>query len=221
MNTLRVPLNGLTANISRRSRFFRGSYAGLAAISMIIAGVSGGATSAKAHPHVWIDGQTTFVFVDGKLEAIDVVWLVDEMISLLLIEDFDTDRTGTFSPEQVEHLWEASFSGLAEFNYFVNLRIEGEAYGTPDIERFDADIRDGRVEYSFRIPLSAPVDPLQTPVLAGFYDDTFFVEVTVPEEAIGFAGTGIPSCEPRIFADTENPIYFGYVDPPTVDLGCS
>ncbi|WP_366656551.1 DUF1007 family protein [Fodinicurvata sp. EGI_FJ10296] len=197
------------------------SFSGPLAAVLAMAFACWGTTPAKAHPHVWIDGDATFVFVEGSLEAIDIVWEVDEMISLLLIEDFDVDRTGTFSAEQVAALWDGSFSGLAEFNYFVNLRIDGEAYGIPDIERFDADIDDGHVVYSFRIPMSAPVDPREVPVLVGFYDETFFVEVTVPEDRIEFAGTGIPACELRFFNDTENPIYFGYVDPPMVDLGCS
>jgi ABC-type uncharacterized transport system substrate-binding protein len=173
-----------------------------------------------AHPHVWIDSEATFIFVEGALQAIDIDWLLDDMISVILIEDFDWDRTGSFSDEQVAALADESFAGLAEFNYFVNLRIDGQEQGTPDIDRFQARIIDDRVGYSFRVLLPAPVDPTAVPVMVGFYDETFFVDVTATEETLHFAGTNVPACTPRIFADTDNPIYFGFVDPPTVDLGC-
>jgi len=52
---------------------------------------------AKAHPHVFVDARTGFVFgSDRQLEAIKVSWRYDEFTTLVLFEtlELDLDQDG-------------------------------------------------------------------------------------------------------------------------------
>jgi ABC-type uncharacterized transport system substrate-binding protein len=42
---------------------------------------------AKAHPHVFVDARTGFIFgTDGQLEALRISWTYDEFTTLILFE---------------------------------------------------------------------------------------------------------------------------------------
>ena len=50
---------------------------------------------AKAHPHVFVDARTGFIFgTDGKLEALHISWTYDEFTTLVLFESLDLDQDG-------------------------------------------------------------------------------------------------------------------------------
>ena len=54
-------------------------------VIMLSAMCLGGVT--KAHPHVFVDARTGFVFGrDRQLEAIKIAWLYDEFTTLVLFE---------------------------------------------------------------------------------------------------------------------------------------
>ena len=50
---------------------------------------------AKAHPHVFVDARTGFIFgADGQLEALRISWTYDEFTTLILFESLNLDQDG-------------------------------------------------------------------------------------------------------------------------------
>ncbi len=51
--------------------------------------------TAKAHPHVFVDARTGFIFgTDGQLEALQISWTYDEFTTLILFETLNLDQDG-------------------------------------------------------------------------------------------------------------------------------
>ncbi|WP_102110538.1 DUF1007 family protein [Oceaniglobus roseus] len=68
------------------------------------------ATSAAAHPHLFIDSGLSPVFDDeGRLAGVRVVWVYDELYSLMMLEDYglDPDGDGALTKEEA-----AGFAGF-------------------------------------------------------------------------------------------------------------
>ena len=62
-----------------------------------LAALAGAApTPALAHPHVWIDNVTSFVFDGVRLKAVRLTWAFDEFFGTAIIRRFDENRNGRF-----------------------------------------------------------------------------------------------------------------------------
>lgn len=48
--------------------------------------------AASAHPHIFIDAGLRLVVEEGRVTAVEVTWLYDELYSLLLMEDHGLDQ---------------------------------------------------------------------------------------------------------------------------------
>jgi ABC-type uncharacterized transport system substrate-binding protein len=58
----------------------------------------------SAHPHVWIDSTIEFVFSAQQVAGVRVTYLFDEMYSLTMINQYDQDGNGLFSPKEERRL---------------------------------------------------------------------------------------------------------------------
>ena len=175
---------------------------------------------AEAHPHVWIDSGFEFRIDDAALRSIHVSWTLDEIVSALLIADFDPDETGAFTGDRLDALRESGFETLEEFDYYLHPEQDGSALARPDIDDFDAEIKDGRVIYRFRAAFSQPVALADKPLDLGVYDETFWTDVQPDEDAIVISNGAGENCMTEVFRDAGNSIYFGLVDPPVIRVAC-
>src|SRR5262245_14835223 len=103
--------------MTRRRRWI-GSIAGVAMLGL------GG--SAAGHPHVYIDNTTTFQFAGGKLVALKLRWVFDELFSATVIDQFDTDKDGRFDAKERAALEQGAFANLREYAYFTYLTVDGD-----------------------------------------------------------------------------------------------
>jgi ABC-type nickel/cobalt efflux system permease component RcnA len=106
---------------------------------------------------MWIRGNTVPVLGPRGLTAVDITWSFDEYNSTRFIEDFDSDSDGTLDPDETETLRRESLSGLYRYEYYLIVDIGG-LRGTPlEAVNFQATISDGRLVYSFRVPLEITI----------------------------------------------------------------
>jgi len=136
---------------------------------------------AGAHPHVWIQSVTTFVFAGGQVTGIRFAWTFDELFSAFLIKEYDRNRDGAYGPDEIRLLEAGAFANLANYEYFAVIRQDGRKLPVPKVSGFTAEIRDGAVTYRFTVPLPAPVDPRAVALDAGVYDESYFVEFAIDE----------------------------------------
>ncbi len=150
----------------------RALYAGLG-----LALLSAISTPASAHPHVWLDNVTTFVFAGEKLAALRLTWTFYEFFGTAIIRRFDANRNSRFEPEENSELEKGAFANLKDYGYFAHMTVGGKPAGFGAVTGFQGAVRNGQLVYDFTLPLAEPVDPATAEVVVSIYDESYFVEV--------------------------------------------
>jgi ABC-type uncharacterized transport system substrate-binding protein len=177
---------------------------------------------AAAHPHLWIDAVTTFVFEDHALVGLRHQWRFDELFSAFVIEEHDGDGDGAFDAAETQAVRAQAFANLREYDYFTHLRIGGKKLPLDEVSDFAAENDDGALVYSFTMPLPDPVVPGAEPVAVGIYDPEYYVEILLDEfDPVRFEGISSGACTFSVREDTEHPIYYGVVNPLVIALSCA
>jgi ABC-type uncharacterized transport system substrate-binding protein len=177
---------------------------------------------ASAHPHVWINAVATFLFEDGMLVGVRHHWEFDEMFGSYVIEEQDADRNGKLDGAEIASIQANAFSNLRDYDYFTHVRIDGKDMPLHEVTDFTARIENGVLVYEFTMPLAEPIDPGASQFAAGVYDAEYYVEVLLDEDdPVRFEGLPSGACTYAIREDSEHPIYYGMVNPPTIILTCA
>ncbi len=178
------------------------------------------ATTARAHPHIWIDADAELRFTDGRLVAIEQRWVFDEVFSDFILQEHDRDGDGRFDAEETAAVRREAFESLVELDWLTHLRVGAERIALPEAQAFTVAVEDGLVAYRFTLPLPEPADPSGRPVVLSLYDETYYIDILLAgEEPIRLAGAP-DACRWALFEDAANPIYFGMIHPQAVDLTC-
>jgi ABC-type uncharacterized transport system substrate-binding protein len=176
-------------------------------------------SSGRTHPHIWIDAVATFVFADSKLTALRIQWTFDEFFSAALRDQFDPNKTGSFSGQALADLRADANRGLKEFNWFTHLKIGGKKLIITEGKDFTAAIEGDKVVYRFTVPITPPIDPVTTPVTLSLYDQSFYIDVE-PAKQNPVRMEGATPCKTTIVIDKSNPLYYGMFFPQRIDLQC-
>lgn len=158
------------------------------------------ALPAAAHPHVFIEAGLDFVLDEaGKLVAVDVTWIYDELYSLILIEDqgLDPDNDGELSADEIallaaqDQIWEEDYEG----DLYGKLDAAPIALAAP--ENFGLDYADGKIISTHRRPLAEPIDPKSGQVVFKTYDPWFYAafDVTLPVRVVATVSGGVAGVE--------------------------
>ena len=150
---------------------------------------------AAAHPHEFVETHLTFeTDAEGRLASVHVVWVWDELMSLLTLEDLDLDRDGDgmLSPEERADLavrfsdWPDDYAGD------LSLRVAGQAIplGRPD--EMIVTLSEGQFTLDFRRPLTAPIPTEGLTLQLQAYDPTYYIYYDVPDLP---AITSDPTCD--------------------------
>lgn len=164
------------------------------ALFLLIATLLLAAPGVRAHPHAWIDLRSSVVFDEaGRVVAVDIDWLFDDMYSALIREDMEA--AGQPEAEFLAELARENVKNLAEYDYFFDLRVDGERRMAAGVEDFETAFRDKRLSLRMRIPLAEPVDPRRQAVVYGIYDPTYYIEILHLEgDVVEMAGPGAGTC---------------------------
>jgi len=135
----------------------------------------------NANPDVWVTAGVIFRFEDTRVNGLTYVWRFDEYYSSRAIQIYDSNRDGTFGPEEVARLRAESFDPLARFDYYVHVWGNGENRKTTDIRHFTASIEDNNLVYRFTVPLVPSADPSTSPVVASLFDKGTVVDFRFSE----------------------------------------
>jgi len=155
------------------------------------------AQASGAHPHVFIDAGLTLTTDDGgRVAAVEVTWLYDELYTLILLQDYglDEDFDGRLTPEEVQATLGFDLNWNSGFEGGLVLSREGETLGLGAPEPVSMTLRpDGRIETVHRRPVTG--DPGAGAIEAQVYDEAFFIafEATLPSSV-----SGAPDCAPDL-----------------------
>lgn len=153
----------------------------LAGLLVVVIGAAGAASSAAAHPHVWIDARTEVIF-DGKarVSALHVTWRFDEFYSLFAIEGLDQDGDGQVDAAELKPLAEVNITSLRDYSYFTYVTAAGSTVGFEPVTDYQSSYKDGILTLEFVLPLARPVDPVAEQLRFVSYDPTFYIAVEPP-----------------------------------------
>lgn len=140
------------------------------------------AGSAMAHPHIFVDGRTKFIFDgNGMLQALRISWTYDEFTTLILFEtlNLDKDGDGLFDDNDRAAVIEGETSWDPGYKGDVYLEVAGRDYPLGRPEAPAVALENNQVEVSFDLPLSDPIRIAQTPAFLRLYDPGFYYAYTI------------------------------------------
>jgi ABC-type uncharacterized transport system substrate-binding protein len=177
--------------------------------------------TAFAHPHVFIDNRVTFVLAEGKIIGFRERWLFDEVFSDQLLQQFDSDQDGAFSPAESKEVAAGTLPNLARFRYFTYAWVGGKDLGRLEPSDFHAGAEKGLVTFDFMVKLPKPVDPRAQSLALEINDREYYVEVLLAKEKpIRFEGQGHRACGAEVTKDVRNAYYGGFVYPQRIAVHC-
>lgn len=134
--------------------------------------------TAQAHPHEFVD--TTLVLrldQDGLLGAISVVWVYDELTSMLIISDMEMDKDGdgNLTEAEAEVLQDLARSWPEGFDGNLHLSQGGASVALSGPLDTSGVYRYGRLVLSHIRALPERIDPRAGLVHLQAYDPTYYI----------------------------------------------
>jgi len=170
-------------------------------------------TSVKAHPHVFITSTLNLHFEAGQPTRLDVNWAFDDGFSAMILEDYDTDGNGGFSPRELKTLKSEAFDYLSEQHYFTFITHSGAKNQPVTIASFQCETKDSIVVYRFSIPI-APRPKKGKILRLSQYDPTNYSALFLAEDRpVTLSGDVPPGISCTLRENTEETYYFGMLHP--------
>jgi ABC-type uncharacterized transport system substrate-binding protein len=179
------------------------------------------ASQASAHPHVWIAYTASIRMENTSIVALDETWRFTEGFPVQLVGIDQLPQNGPLNEAQTQRFHDQAFTSLAHASFFTHLFVDGtpQAFGEPT--GFQVSVADGKIIYTFRLPLAAPVDIRGKEVELGVWDPSYYVDYEAESgDAVAFAAGAPRSCSVRSFVDKAHPIFNGFVLPHASALTC-
>ena len=142
---------------------------------LVLVFATAAASFACAHPHVFINNKMTLLFDGGVLKGMSFRWVFDDMFSEMILTDFKPDVDGSFSDKATSQIKSGAFDNLENYHYFLAFFVGKKPLKKIRIEQFTPSVMEGKLVYSFFVPLDLPVMTEEQTVRVTVYDDTYFV----------------------------------------------
>jgi ABC-type uncharacterized transport system substrate-binding protein len=147
--------------------------AGMAAVS--------NADGAAAHPHVFIKHSMTLIFGTDDIVGVRMRWTFDEMYSSMIKSDYTKSKDGRLTREDVRTIERENFSNLANFGFFLDIKINGRPLKVTSVKDFDAQYKANRMIFEFTVPLATETRQSPDLIELDAFDPEYFVEFTIAD----------------------------------------
>lgn len=137
--------------------------------------------ASAAHPHSFIDMNTTFVTKEQKLVGIKMVWAMDEITSADLLYDAENAKSDS---EIWKKLAAQVMANVLEQHYFTDIYRDGKAVKYLNLPSEYRLSRQGyKAVLEFVLPLAKPQPLVGKPFEISTYDPTYFVDMAYQNDA--------------------------------------
>jgi ABC-type uncharacterized transport system substrate-binding protein len=155
------------------------------------------ASSAGAHPHVWVSVKATVLYENGSIAGLQEAWTFDEFYTAQAIEGLDKNGDGKYDREELAELAKVNVDGLKEFDYFTHAKLGPTSVPFKEPVDYWLEHTDkGILTLHFRLPLEKPV-LAKAEGAADFtfsvYDPSFFIAFDLAEGKPVNLGAGAPA----------------------------
>lgn len=155
------------------------------------------ATGARAHPHVWIEMQSSVVFTeDGLIKGVDLEWTFDDAYTQMALEGLDVDGDGLYSQTELAPLTKENIASLKDYEYFTVMRANGEQQKIGEVTDFGQIWSNNKLTLHLQVPLEKPIDPKTQEFTFKVYDPEFFIAIDyVRDDPVDVVGRLPESCK--------------------------
>ena len=172
-----------------------------------------------AHPHVFIEQNLKIVFDEKGMAGFNVHWIFDDMFSIMICEDHDVNKNGILEKTEVASIKEKAFSYIAEFDYFIYVKINDNPFKVKYVTDFSAKINHDKLIYDFFIPCHISAAKEFKHIKIATYDPSYYSAIyysnqhpfTIVNKAKFEAGIEIKK-------DKSTLIYYDQINPWTLFL---
>ena len=189
-------------------------------IAIVLMFFLSGVQDYSAHPHVFMETGTEFVFNENELEGFNLEWVFDEMFSSVIMEDCDRNKDGEINGKELKVVEKDYFANLEEHNYFCHIMQDGNKREVKKIERFNAYMgKDKRMVYKFFVPMKIPLNEQFKNIKLSVYDDTYYIAVGMSEKnAVHVKGIAADNVSFKCVQNSKDVVYYGQIVPTQIIL---
>jgi len=143
------------------------------------------ATTAEAHPHVWITFETTVVYDNGAFVGVRHKWSFDEFYTAMAIEGLDKNK---------------------DFAYFTFPALAGKEIKVGEARDYWLEHKDATLSLIFTVPFANPVLMEAKGLTISVYDPTYFIAFDLAKTDPAKLSEGAPKgCEAKVGALAQQP----------------
>ncbi|OWV89521.1 ABC transporter substrate-binding protein [Rhizobium sp. R635] len=155
--------------------------------------------AAFAHPHIFVEARLEVVAgKDGSVEELRNVWRFDEVFSSSVVMDFDKNTDLKLEPNELAEVGKTVKQSLADYDYYMNLTINGKNITVQKPDIIHVDYKDGQLLMFFAVK---PVEkmPLKGRLTFGVYDPTLYTSIDFPtDNELSMVGDGFKACKHQV-----------------------
>lgn len=153
-----------------------------------------GGWQAQAHPHVWINAETTVLYENGTFTGLKHRWTFDEFYSAMEVEGLDKNNDGKFDREELAELANFYVSGLKEYSYFTFPALAGHKLALGEPKDMWLEHKDSVLSLHFTLPFAQPVLTDAKGLAFSVYDPSWFIalDISKPDSMRLADGTPTP-----------------------------
>jgi|GEM_PF-468596 len=134
------------------------------------------------HPHVFIAQNLKIVFDEKGMTGFNVYWKFDDMFSNMICEDHDLNKNGILEKTEIASIKTKAFSYIAEFNYFIYVKIDGTPFKVQFVTDFSARLENGKLIYDFFIPCHISAAKNFKHINIASYDPNYYSTIYFTEQ---------------------------------------
>lgn len=152
----------------------------------------------SAHPHSFIDMQTTLVTQDKQLTGLKMVWTMDEITSADLL--YDAQKAKTDSDIWKKLAAEVMARVLSQ-HYFTDFYRDGKPIKYLDLpSEYTLSRKGDQAVLEFVMPLATPQPLSGKPMIFSTFDPSYFVDMTYKDQsALHVPPELVQSCSINLF----------------------
>lgn len=144
--------------------------------------------SAFSHPHAFVDCMLTLVFDDQGLTGFKQRWILDEMFSGYILEEYDPNGDSVLDKSEFEEIRSSILDEFKNYHYFTHVLINGTRYEIQSIDGFSVQVEKGKLVYDFFTPCPVRASSESTDVVVSLYDETYYKLLTLLTDSVTFQG---------------------------------
>jgi ABC-type uncharacterized transport system substrate-binding protein len=130
---------------------------------------------AVAHPHVWVNVETTVLFDQGKMSGFKHRWTFDDLYTAMAIQGLDKNKDGTYTREELQELAQVNIDGLKEFEFFTFAKLGEKTVKLLPAKDYWLEHKDGQLSLHLTLPMAEPLAADVPGFQFSIYDQTFFI----------------------------------------------